>query len=808
MFFGLLGSKSKVEEIKTAWEGIVRNVQRKEEKTESLNKYLKDFTKIFREEIKNPDQAAPQVISFVMTNDLLPQISKFCIDYPEKTDFVMDYFSLMIHEAKYSSQIIADNKKLVDSIISLILHLESKIKKEGLRFRLKNSFSFFLNEVTRLILINPQLINNFSMNRKEEISGAMYTDYLIFSNLLRLLEMDTLITNYEYKKYIRRSIIVCLSFDEIATSSYLENDSGLIEVLVNKLCSYYQMLPASFDLVPNCPTFEAGINMNKSFHCLVDVYFDFKDYMFFLNKVCNSLRSHTLKDRFKYYFFNKFYINNVQSKILSYDQKVSRTNFQYIISILHDVNNSEIIDVTSYFLFGFNDQKTARKFNSDHLFPELNLEDKLKDDNIGLNSECNNPIYAELNEFGFESTYNYDYAHHLVSRISLRILNSLTNKSEGLNVIIAELFEIFFTKRPYMMIHKFIKPYVDFCIKQKKFKQHANITKSYPTIDALYALMGIYQKFDEANLPENIESNMHKNYSYYMNYDIDFYCYYLAEKQKMDELEMKSVNMKPTDVDDGALLMESINLSSEKIKNRPPNPQNKSEKGNRVKSNINQLTDETPIVLEDKLFDEVEETEQEFQNMNFLLMKNLQQKLANYLNNSNIENLFVTNLILTIISVPCLNFDPDLVECNSVLLDPELTSSYSLLTVIRYLTQEITKLINSDLNFNKFFSRRLVEIKQEDMVPNKKGTSKSAKQSVSTIQSLKYDNSSLEKEYQDKKKDYTNFLIFFEFIKEFVSTISHKHKFEGLVEDIYGFYSNLLDDYYNNDDDSVPSSNF
>ena len=62
-----------------------------------------------------------------------------------------------------------------------------------------SSFSFFLIEVTRLILINPQLINHFSMNRKEEISGAMYTDYLIFSNLLRLLEMDTLITNYEYK---------------------------------------------------------------------------------------------------------------------------------------------------------------------------------------------------------------------------------------------------------------------------------------------------------------------------------------------------------------------------------------------------------------------------------------------------------------------------------------------------------------------------------------------------------------------------------------------------------------------------------
>ena len=56
----------------------------------------------------------------------------------------------------------------------------------------------------------------------------------------------------------------------------------------------------------------------------------------------------------------------------------------------------------------------------------------------------------------------------------------------------------------------------------------------------------------------------------------------------------------------------------------------------------------------------------------------------------------------------------------------------------------------------------------------------------------------LEKEYQDKEKNYTNYFIFFEFVKEFVSSISHKHKFEGVVEDVYTFYSNSLDDYYNN----------
>ena len=800
--FSLFTSKTKLDEIKVAWEGIVRNVQRKEEKTESLNKYLKDFTKIFKDEIKNPDKVAPQVISYIMTNDLLPQISKFCMDYPDRTDFVMDYFSLMIHEAKYSNEIINDNKKLIDSIIELILHMEKKLKQDTIKFRYKNSFAFFLNEVTRLLLINPTLINSFKLIRKDELTGMMTTDYIIFSNLLRLLQIDTYITNYEYKKYVRRSLIVCLSFDEIATSYYLENDSGLIEILVDKLCNYYQMLPSSFDLIEACPTYEAGINMNKSFHCLIDVYFDFKDYMFFLNKMCNSLSSHSLKDTFKYYFFNKFYINNVQNKLLSNNQKVIRSNFQYIISILHDVNNTEIIDVTAYFLFGFNDQKTARQFNSQDLFPSINFEEKKNVDDLGFNLENNNmnTVYNELVEFGVDLNNTYDYAHHLVSQISLKILNSMINKNENLNVIISELFEIFFVKRPYMMIHKFIKPYVDFCIKQKKIKQTVNAVKSYPTIDALYNLVGIYQKYDDSNLPQNIESNMYKNYSYYMNYDIDFYCYYLAEKQKMDDMEMKSVNMKQNDIDDGALLEESINISSEKMKNKV-NSLIKEKNNN--KTIRQQVRIEEAIVLEDKLFDEVEETEQEFQNMNFLFMKNIQQQLSNYLNNTNIENIFLTNLILTILSVPCLNFDPDLVECNSVLLDPDVTSKYSLLTVVRFLTQEINKLITSDLNFDKFLPRRIQEIKIEDLISQKKGMSKAKSAPIQKIS--QFENSSLEKEYQEKKIDYTNYYVFFEFVKEFVSTISHKHKFEGLVEDIYGFYSNLLDDYYNNEDSNQNS---
>ena len=55
--------------------------------------------------------------------------------------------------------------------------------------------------------------------------------------------------------------------------------------------------------------------------------------------------------------------------------------------------------------------------------------------------------------------------------------------------------------------------------------------------------------------------------------------------------------------------------------------------------------------------------------MNFLFMKNLHEKLMNFFNNDNLENIFLVNLLITIISVPCLNFDPDLVKSTAVMLD-------------------------------------------------------------------------------------------------------------------------------------------
>ena len=49
----------------------------------------------------------------------------------------------------------------------------------------------------------------------------------------------------------------------------------------------------------------------------------------------------------------------------------------------------------------------------------------------------------------------------------------------------------------------------------------------------------------------------------------------------------------------------------------------------------------------------------------------------------------------------------------------------------------------------------------------------------------------LQKDNKDKMET-TNFIIFCEFIKEYICSISHKHKFEGLIENLYGLYSEEL----------------
>ena len=54
----------------------------------------------------------------------------------------------------------------------------------------------------------------------------------------------------------------------------------------------------------------------------------------------------------------------------------------------------------------------------------------------------------------------------------------------------------------------------------------------------------------------------------------------------------------------------------------------------------------------------------------------------------------------------------------------------------------------------------------------------------------------LKKDNKDKMET-TNIIIFCEFIKEYICSISHKHKFEGLIENLYGLYCEELNEFSN-----------
>ena len=156
--------------------------------------------------------------------------------------------------------------------------------------------------------------------------------------------------------------------------------------------------------------------------------------------------------------------------------------------------------------------------------------------------------------------------------------------------------------------------------------------------------------------------------------------------------------------------------------------------------------------------------------------------MLNFFKNTTIENIFLTNLLLTILSVPCLNFDSDLVKCNSIILDDDLDSKYSFLTLFRFLCQEILSKFQTIPNIDK--------LKKFIQIIIGKGEKEANVKNDFVFKGF------LKMKYNEKNKDkieVLNFIIFCEFIKEYIASISYKHKFESTIENLYNFYSEELE---------------
>ena len=758
------------------WEGILRN-SNKIEKQERLKQYFKVFSIFLHDEIKSKNKDTPpdeNFLIFIEKNKVLPILTSNILKSKQNMHLFLEYTSYFLRLLKYHEYLMSD-EKLNKEIFKVILNLSQQLYNEGKDFPYKNEYSLFLNCVTRLLLNYPKLIHHYKIRKLNPYTHKEYEEYIIFSSLMNLLELDHLIKTFEYKKYIRRSLIVHLSFDLFIDSSYFQNKAIFVEILVNKLCNYYQMLPTSFDFEASTRTLEVGCNIHLNFHVLCPLYFEFTDYTTFLNKITNCFTKENIKQKLKHYFFNQFLIKNVQPLLLSSDLKISRTHFQYLVSFLHIIKNSAMEDVIIDFLFGFSESKIARKFSCDN---KSEKKDKID------------------NDLFVDKTVEFDYANHKASEICLRIFNNMRQKREHANVVTFKLFEILFEKKPYLMIKKFVKPYTDFVIKRTLDKnKYTTINKSYPITIQLLELLNFYQKYDTTDMVNNIEASMFKNFAYYINYDIDFYTYYTQNEdesilntqgQAQNNLLNKNGNN-----NDNTLCVDTL---MKEIQDLKINKNNKTL--NRNTLSLLQKKEKN-ITIDANLLNDIESIDEGILNMNFLFMKNLHEKLTNFFDNDNLENIFLTNLLITIISVPCLNFDPDLVQSTTVILDDDPNSKYSFLTIFRHLSQEILNKLKNDERRKEQLKKFIKIIFKNNNILN--NNIKKKKDDLDEDED-ENDNKNLDNDFMifllqkdnKDKMETTNFIIFCEFIKEYICSISHKHKFEGLIENLYGLYSEEL----------------
>lgn len=394
--------------------------------------------------------------------------------------------------------------------------IETSIEQNKIKYTTKLLIMSYLSEICKKFFTYPELLNSMKIKAEENSE-----EILIFSIILSIFKTDNLIKEYEFKKLTRRAIIICLSFDEIAESEYMENESYLCEIIIEKLCTYYQMIPNYFDLAEDHSTLEVVPSISKTFPVMLNIYLEFRDFIYFFNKVCNTIRSIKLIEKLKIILFNKFLIEKVQDKLLSDDLKVIRSNLQYLLFILKSIKNIEIVKVIFNFMFGFDESKTnynLRKNISKNVNPSENNE---------------NDLFLNLNK-------DYNYNLHDNIRIGLMMISNLNNNKESINIFLISFYDTFFEKCPYITINKLILPFSEVCLKCLENPEHLlQNKKTYPDMSHFFYLISIYEKknFDISLINDNLEYNINRTYSHYINNDIDFYYYYLNERADQEKFQ-------------------------------------------------------------------------------------------------------------------------------------------------------------------------------------------------------------------------------------------------------------------------------
>lgn len=282
-------------------------------------------------------------------------------------------------------------------------------------------------------------------------------------------------------------MIICLSFEEVNFSKYMLNESNLPEVLVEKLCCYFEMIPQYVELEEDLPTLDLKYNISKMFPVMANNFSQFRDYVFFFNKIINVIRSKILLKKLKYTFFNNFLITYIQPAILSNNLKIVRTNLQYLTFIIKTSTNHIIVNSIFHFLFGLDDSKkeylNKQRHNLDIEFERssiVNIKDKPVNkkhqsfnERITFNDrnkkQKENPYIDSVGEEEDEERMildNYDYKKHHNVDIALSILTNMNNQKEMINLVIFCILEIFLEKCPLKFVDKLITPFIEVVLKK------------------------------------------------------------------------------------------------------------------------------------------------------------------------------------------------------------------------------------------------------------------------------------------------------------------------------------------------------
>lgn len=610
-------------------------------------------------------------------------------------DIVIKSITYLIKDIKL--KFFLSDINIIESFKILMHTLDLLISEDNINYTTRIILINLLSELCKKFFFYPEILTRMKIKIKE--GETEIEEILVFSMLLNIFKTDQLILEYDNKKSIRRAIIICLSFEEIAESNYIENDSLICEILIEKLCNYYSMLPEYFDLSDELVnyTIEVAPNMKRTFPVLVNTYLEFRDYVFFFNKLCNTIRSNKLKEKLKIILFNKFLLRCVQDKLISSDLRVIRSNLQYLVFILKTMKNNDIVNLLFNFIFGFN-EKNSRNGHMNKKLEQILYENTLigvinqvgeeleNKDNLKVNQSNHSDSKFYISNFTGENYFDryktqeldYDYQKHENISIGLSIMNNLNSNKENINIVIITLIESFFEKCPYMTIHKLILPFTETCLKQMENTEYLlQNKKSYPNVDCFFSFLSKInenKKFVFSEISSNLDNNLYRSYSHYINNDVDFYYYYLNQREDQENFQFFDVNNQ----NDKNEIQENLYKSPEKIEKSDGNLLSPQQEDNKVTSDFihNEITSEPRISLikqqtkfnfeyftrstkqkinlKNKLFDDLNEIEEEFNNIHVSFMKGVLEKFVNFMNNTHIENLFFTvkniyfNLILNI----------------------------------------------------------------------------------------------------------------------------------------------------------------